>query len=108
MLVWGALSAIMACAPNYGSLLAFRFILGCVESGFFPGVLFVMSCWYKTAEIGKRFAIFYSAAVLSGAFGGLLAGGITDNLDNSHGIAGWRWLFIIEGVSTVGDRKSVG
>lgn len=102
MLVWGALSAIMACAPNYGSLLAFRFILGCVESGFFPGVLFVMSCWYKTAEIGKRFAIFYSAAVLSGAFGGLLAGGITDNLDNSHGIAGWRWLFIIEGVSTVG------
>ena len=92
----------MACAPNYGSLLAFRFILGCVESGFFPGVLFVMSCWYKAAEIGKRFAIFYSAAVLSGAFGGLLAGGITDNLHDAHGIAGWRWLFIIEGVATVG------
>lgn len=102
MLVWGALSAIMACAPTYGSMLAFRFILGCVESGFFPGVLFVMSCWYKTAEIGKRFAIFYSAAVVSGAFGGLLAGGITVNLDQTHGIAGWRWLFIIEGVATVG------
>ncbi|KFY98974.1 hypothetical protein V498_01096 [Pseudogymnoascus sp. VKM F-4517 (FW-2822)] len=102
MLVWGALSAVMACAPNYGSMLAFRFILGCVESGFFPGVLFVMSCWYKAAEIGKRFAIFYSAAVLSGAFGGLLAGGITDGLNNAHGIAGWRWLFIIEGVATVG------
>ncbi|OBT45367.1 hypothetical protein VE00_04054 [Pseudogymnoascus sp. WSF 3629] len=102
MLVWGSLSAIMACAPNYGSLLAFRFILGCIESGFFPGVLFVMSCWYKAAEIGKRFAIFYSAAVLSGAFGGLLAGGITKGLHDAHGIAGWRWLFIIEGVATVG------
>lgn len=51
---------------------------------------------------GKRFAIFYTAAVLSGAFGGLLAGAITSNLHDAHGIAGWRWLFIIEGVATVG------
>lgn len=102
MLVWGALSAGMGGIPNYGSLLAFRFILGCIESGFFPGVLFVLSCWYKPHEIGKRFAIFYSAAVLSGAFGGLLAGGITDGLDGAHGIAAWRWLFIIEGSATVG------
>ncbi|CAL3967753.1 unnamed protein product [Diplocarpon coronariae] len=102
MLVWGALCAAMASVRNYGSILAFRFILGCIESGFFPGVLFVMSCWYKTAEIGKRFAIFYSAAVMSGAFGGILAGAITGHLDGAHGIAGWRWLFIVEGVATVG------
>lgn len=55
------------------------------------------SCWYKSYELGKRFAIFYTAAVLSGAFGGLLAGAITGHLDGAHGIAGWRWLFIIEG-----------
>ncbi|TVY71267.1 MFS transporter prlL [Lachnellula suecica] len=102
MLLWGALSAAMACVQNYADILVFRFILGCIESGFFPGVLFVMSCWYTKVEIGKRFAIFYSAAVLSGAFGGLLAGGITGGLDGAHGIEGWRWLFIIEGVATVG------
>jgi MFS family permease len=102
MLVWGALSAAMAAMPNFGSLLAFRFILGCIESGFFPGVLFLMSCWYKPSEVGKRFAIFYSAAVISGALGGIMAGAITGNLANAHGIAGWRWLFIIEGVATVG------
>ncbi|KAH6669796.1 phthalate transporter [Halenospora varia] len=102
MLVWGALSAAMASIHNYSSLLAFRFVLGCIESGFFPGVLYLLSCWYKPAEIGKRFAIFYSAAVLSGAFGGLLAGAITGNLAGAHGIAAWRWLFIIEGVATVG------
>jgi len=102
MLLWGALSAVMAVSKNYATMLAFRFILGCIESGFFPGVLFVMSCWYKKEEVGKRFSIFYSAAVLSGAFGGLLAGGITGHMNNAHGIAGWRWLFIIEGVATVG------
>jgi MFS family permease len=102
MLIWGALSAAMACIHNYGSLLAFRFVLGCIESGFFPGVLYLLSCWYKPAEIGKRFAIFYSAAVLSGAFGGLLAGAITGHLAGAHGIDAWRWLFIIEGVATVG------
>lgn len=74
----------------------------CIESGFFPGVLYLLSCWYKKGELGKHFAIFYSAAILSGAFGGLFAGAITGHLDNVHGIHGWRWLFIIEGAATVG------
>ncbi|KAK1957566.1 major facilitator superfamily transporter [Colletotrichum sublineola] len=102
MLVWGALSALMSISKSYGALLGFRFVLGCIEAGFFPGVLYLLSCWYTRAELGKRFAIFYTAAVLSGAFGGLLAGAITANLHDAHGIAGWRWLFIIEGVATVG------
>ncbi|KAM3515646.1 hypothetical protein MY11210_000824 [Beauveria gryllotalpidicola] len=101
MLVWGALSACMAASPSYGALLGFRFVLGCVESGFFPGVLYVLSCWYTKAELGKRFAVFYTAAVSSGAVGGILAGAITANLHGARGIAGWRWLFIIEGVATV-------
>ncbi|KHN94231.1 Major facilitator superfamily domain, general substrate transporter [Metarhizium album ARSEF 1941] len=102
MLVWGALSALMSVAKTYGALLGLRFVLGCIESGFFPGVLYYLSCWYTKAELGKRFGIFYTAAVLSGAFGGILAGAITDRLHNVHGIAGWRWLFIVEGVVTVG------
>ncbi|WDK10179.1 major facilitator superfamily transporter [Colletotrichum graminicola] len=92
----------MSVSKSYGALLGFRFVLGCVEAGFFPGVLYLLSCWYTRAELGKRFAIFYTAAVLSGAFGGLLAGAITANLHDAHGIAGWRWLFIVEGVATVG------
>ncbi|GAB0136829.1 hypothetical protein EsDP_00005117 [Epichloe bromicola] len=102
MLVWGALSALMSISKSYGALLAFRFVLGCVEAGFFPGVLYYLSCWYTKAELGKRFGIFYTAAVLSGAFGGILAGGITEHLRNAHGISGWRWLFIVEGTTTAG------
>ncbi|KLO87671.1 Uncharacterized protein Y057_13711 [Fusarium fujikuroi] len=102
MIVWGSLCTVMSVSKNYGTMLAFRFILGCIESGFFPGVLYLLSSWYTRAELGKRFAIFYAAAVLSGAFGGLLAGGITSGLHDAHGISGWRWLFIVEGVATVG------
>ncbi|OJD29111.1 major facilitator superfamily transporter [Diplodia corticola] len=102
MIVWGALSAAMSAAQTYGAMLAFRFVVGCIESGFFPGVLYLLSCWYTSGELGKRFTIFYTAATLSGAVGGLISGGITDGLHNAHGISGWRWLFIVEGVCTVG------
>jgi len=102
MLVWGVLSALMSLSKTYGALLGFRFVLGCIEAGFFPGVLYYLSCWYTKAELGKRFGIFYTAAVLSGAFGGILAGAITGHLNGAHGIAGWRWLFIVDGVATIG------
>lgn len=43
----------MSVAKNYETMLALRFLLGAIEAGFFPGVLFLMSCWYKKSEIGK-------------------------------------------------------
>jgi MFS family permease len=55
MVVWGALCACMATLKTYHGLLALRFFLGCIEAGFFPGVLFIMSCWYKKEEIGKLY-----------------------------------------------------
>lgn len=76
--------------------------MGCLESGFAPGILLLLSSWYKKEEQSKRFAVYISAAILSGAFGGLLAGAITGGLHDVNGIAGWRWLFIVEGAATVG------
>jgi len=77
-----------------------RFVLGVLEAGFAPGVAFFLSSWYKKHELAKRFAIYYTATAVSGAFSGLLAGVITDNLDGARGIDGWRWLLIIEGVAS--------
>jgi MFS family permease len=51
--------------------------------------------------------IFLSAGILSGAFGSVAAGAITSRMDGSYGIAGWRWLFLIEGVATVGISLGV-
>lgn len=101
MFTWGGLSIAPVGIHNFGGMVAFRFILGLIEAGFFPGVMLLLSCWYKPRELSKRIALFYTAALLSGAFGGLLAGGIISSLNGRSGIAGWRWLFLIEGLMTV-------
>lgn len=101
MVAWGTTCALTSTIQNYSGGLAVRFFLGAIEAGFFPGVLYLMTCWYKKSEIGKRFSIFYTASVCSGALSGLLASAITGNMEGVRGIRGWRWLYIIEGYITI-------
>ncbi|OQV04998.1 hypothetical protein CLAIMM_09802 [Cladophialophora immunda] len=101
MIAWGAISVAIKGINSLGGLIAFRISLGLLEAGFFPGVMLVLSCWYKPSELSKRIAIFYTGTILAGAFGGLLAGGIIDGMDDVGGVRGWKWLFIIEGLGTV-------
>jgi len=75
-------------------------MLGTFEAGLFPGVTYYLSCWYKRSEFGIRAAIFFSAATVSGAFGGLLAAAIS-NMDGVGGKPAWAWIFILEGLATV-------
>ncbi|KAK0187187.1 major facilitator superfamily domain-containing protein [Armillaria mellea] len=84
----------------WGALAGVRFCLGIIEAGFAPGIAFYLSSWYKRHELAKRFAIYYTATAVSGAFSGLLAGVITDNLDGARGIDGWKWLLLIEGIAS--------
>ncbi|OKO99678.1 hypothetical protein PENSUB_8331 [Penicillium subrubescens] len=102
MLVWGTLTCLMAVVKEFRHLVVLRVLIGCVEAGFAPGVLLVLSSWYKRTEQSKRFGVYISAAILSGAFGGLLAALIVKYLEGVHGIRGWRWLFIVEGAATIG------
>jgi MFS family permease len=64
--------------------------------------VFLLNCWYTRKEIALRTAILYSGLVLAQALSGVLAAGIFSGMDGAAGIAGWRWLFIIEALmSTV-------
>ncbi|KAI7910707.1 phthalate transporter [Pyricularia oryzae] len=99
--LWGVVSACNGATRKFTDLIVVRFFLGFVEAPFFPGVIFLMSSWYTRAELTRRVAWFYSGSALANMFGGLLAAGILGNMHNTQGIAGWRWLFIIEGVVTV-------
>lgn len=102
MFLWGCVTVAMGWMPNYKTLVGLRVVIGILEAGFAPGVLLILSSWYKPNEQSKRFGVYISAAILSGAFGGLIAGAIDSNLDGAHGIAGWRWLFIVEGAACAG------
>jgi len=62
----------------------------------------LMSSWYTRGELAQRISWFYSGNALANMFGGLIAAGVLSNLEGAHGIQGWRWLFIIEGVITIG------
>ncbi|KAJ5361139.1 MFS general substrate transporter [Penicillium brevicompactum] len=101
MMAWGIVSTCTAATKSYGGLLACRFILGFVEAAYFPGCLYLLSAWYTRKELVKRTALLYSGSLISGAFSGLIAAGITNGLSGARGISAWRWLFIIEGAITV-------
>lgn len=75
-------------------------MLGVAEAGFFPAATFLISEWYLRFEVQTRLAIFYTSASMAGAFSGLLAFAIS-KMDGLAGLAGWRWIFIIEGAVTV-------
>ncbi|KAL2834162.1 major facilitator superfamily domain-containing protein [Aspergillus pseudoustus] len=102
MFLWGTCAACLGAVKTTSQLLAIRFLLGLFEAGFAPAIIYLISSWYRKHEQAKRIYVFYSSAVLAGAFGGIVAGAVMSNLDGAQGIAGWRWLFIIEGGITVG------
>ncbi|KAK5008693.1 hypothetical protein LTR28_003637 [Elasticomyces elasticus] len=101
MAVWGMVSACMAAVHNYTGLILARFFIGFVEAVFFPGALYYLSLFYNRKQYAFRAAILYSGSQLGNAFGGLFAIAIL-KLDGKHGLEGWRWLFLIEGVATIG------
>lgn len=96
---WGAFTFAQAGMHNVGQLYAFRFLVGLFESSFFPSLLYVLGSWYTKTELAKRVALFHMTAPLGSAFGGYLQAAVFKTLDGSHGLAGWRWLYIICGVS---------
>jgi MFS family permease len=101
MIIWGALTCCMAVIDDFKHLVVLRIFVGVFESGFAPGIILIISSWYKKDEQSKRFGVYMSAAILSGAFGGLLAGAITGGMEGTAGLRGWRWLFIVEGAATI-------
>ncbi|KAM3077548.1 hypothetical protein ACMFMG_006885 [Clarireedia jacksonii] len=100
IIIWGLCMTFMGFVENWSGLMAARWFLGLAEAGLFPGINYYLSCWYKRSEFGIRAAIFFSAAAVSGSFGGLLAVAIA-KMDGIRGIHGWAWIFILEGIVTV-------
>ncbi|KUJ22905.1 putative MFS transporter [Mollisia scopiformis] len=97
---WGIVTMCLGFVKNYSQFMAVRAILGICEGGLLPGMVLYLSGMYTRGEMALRLGLFYTAASLSGAFGGLLARGLT-SIGKRGGQAEWSWIFIIEGLLTV-------
>lgn len=94
MMAWAVTSACTALARNYTGLVVTRFFLGVTEAPYYPGALYLLSLFYTRKEIATRLSILYSGNIIATAFSGLIAAATFSSLDEVHGLAGWRWLFM--------------
>jgi len=100
MLAWGIVMTLMSQVKSYHGLIIARIFLGLTEAGLFPGVNFYLTMWYRRNEQAFRIALFFSAATVAGAFGGLLAAALA-KLNGKGGMHGWQWIFLVEGLFTI-------
>lgn len=100
-ILWGCIIIGFGFARNWPTLIPLRLLLGALESGYFPGCLYLLSCWYTKFEVAKRYSVFYLVGSIASALSGILAYGL-QQMEGTNGIRGWRWIFIMEGVITCG------
>jgi ACS family tartrate transporter-like MFS transporter len=100
MITWGLVAAAMVFVRGPLSLYGLRFLLGAAEAGFFPGIIYYLSGWFPAAERARAVARFMVAIPVSGVLGGPLSGALL-GLNGRLGLAGWQWLFLLEGLPAV-------
>src|SRR5262249_45431371 len=99
MIVWGVLTVLTGLVQAPLHLYAARFLLGAAEAGFFPAVLIYLSHWFVYQDRAKAIANFMVAIPVSFIVGAPVAGVLLGV--HWFGLAGWRWLFFLEGVPAV-------
>jgi predicted MFS family arabinose efflux permease len=96
MVTWGLVSAAMCLAHTPAAFYSLRFLLGVAEAGFFPGVIYYLTHWFPQAARARAVGVFYFGAPLAFIFGSPLSGSLLE-MHGMLGLAGWQWLFLIEG-----------
>jgi len=101
MIVWGVVSASTLFVRGPASFYVLRFLLGVVESGFFPGVIFYLTLWYTRKHRARMVAAFMAANPISGVLAGPVSGWILANLTGAGHLRAWQWLFLLEGIPSI-------
>ena len=101
MLTWGLVSGSMMFVQGPISFLTIRFLLGVAEAGFFPGVLLYFTYWYPSHYRARVVSAIFIAAPASNAVSATLSGWILETMNGVLGLAGWKWMFVIESAPAV-------
>lgn len=100
MISWGVISTCLMFMRSAESFYILRFLLGVSEAGFFPGMIVYLTYWFPTQERARAVSRFMIATSLAGVVGGPLSSAVL-RMDGWHGLAGWQWLFLTEGIPTI-------
>jgi ACS family tartrate transporter-like MFS transporter len=100
MITWGIIASAMMFVRTPMEFYVLRFLLGVAEAGFFPGIVYYLTQWFPATRRARASSRFMIAIPFSGVVGGLF-GGFLLGLDGRLGLAGWQWLFLIEGLPPV-------
>lgn len=100
IVAWGIVSTAMALVTGTMSFYVLRFLLGSAEAGFFPGVILYLKNWFPASARARTVARFVTAAPIAGVIGGPLSGALL-SLHLRAGLAGWQWMFLLEGIPAV-------
>ncbi|TXT15626.1 hypothetical protein VHUM_00129 [Vanrija humicola] len=100
VIIWGAVVLGNGFAKNYATVIACRLLLGICEAGLFPSLVLYMTSFYQREELALRTCYLFVASCVSGIVGGLIATGFL-KMHGLRGLAGWQWLYTIEGALTI-------
>jgi MFS family permease len=98
MVIWGLVAAGTAFVTLPSHLYVVRFVLGLAEAGLYPGVIYYLTRWYPVERRAKVIALFTCATGIAGLFGGPMSGWLMTYFEGWHGLHGWQWMFIVQGL----------
>ncbi len=101
MITWGIVSSLTMLVSSATTFYILRFLLGLMEAGFFPGIILYLTYWYPAKKRAHITALFMAAIPVSGLIGGPLSGWILESGKGVLGLAGWQWLFLLEGLPSL-------
>jgi len=100
LVTWGIISSAMMFVKGTPSFYVLRFLLGVAEAGFFPGMILYLTYWFPTHARSRAVGRFMTATAVASAIGGPLSG-LLLKMDGWHGLSGWQWLFLVEGLPAI-------
>lgn len=101
MITWGIVASCMSLITHATGLYVARFLLGVAEAGFYPGMMLFLTYWFLEEEHGKATAYLLIGMSVAGIIGSPIAGFILQGMNGLAGLAGWKWLFIVEGIPSI-------
>ncbi|KAK6833584.1 hypothetical protein PG987_008278 [Apiospora arundinis] len=97
-LAFGLITLCTAFVQTWRQMIALRVLLGMAMSGVYPGLTYLISTWYRRDEQQTRYAFLQSGEVIVLATGGIVNYAVNKNLGGRAGLAGWRWMFLVQGL----------